>query len=390
MQDPKQRTRWEGLLDDASAAAAGSRLSDALVQLRRLRAWQRRRNRGGLTNHEWHDAELLWLEGVVLEHAHDSAGAAAVWLRLARLFTTIAPHERYFLPKCSYCAERELGFAPNWFSVATQLRDRAQDLAATIALFRQHALGDRHRVPTTADDECAGPVSLIAPPVKKRKGNDRVPAGVVNLRPKRETIRLAYRELNQPSVVVHLSEEYVKLDPLDGAVWIWYGHRLIELGRYREAATALQTARGLVTRDDLRGLVLTCEGDLEFRQGRFAEAEARYRDATACEGGDDWAWIMLGRVRFNRGALADAEHCFRAAVDIQGRHPATALYELGLVLRARSSLFEARRVLRQALALSSHADIHDALADIERVIRLQSRNGKRPTDVIVRRNPSRS
>jgi cytochrome c-type biogenesis protein CcmH/NrfG len=195
---------------------------------------------------------------------------------------------------------------------------------------------------------------------------------VLNLKPKRESIRLAYRELQQPAVVVELSEGYLKLDPLDGAVWVWYGHSLIELGRYHEAAAALQTARGLVT-EDLRGFVLQCQGDLEFHQGRYLEAEARYHEATDCEGIGDWAWIMLGRVRFRRGAMADAEQSFRIAARMHGKHPATALFELGLILRARSSLFEARRVLREALTLSAHEDVHAALADVERLIRLQAR-----------------
>jgi len=53
------------------------------------------------------------------------------------------------------------------------------------------------------------------------------------------------------------------------------------------------------------------------------------------------------------------------------------LYELGRVLRARSSFFEARRVLKQALAIESHDDIRESLADVEHVIRLQSRSGNR-------------
>lgn len=375
----KRKIRWEDAFDKAAAAAADGRLSDALAQVKRLRAWQRRNPRGGVIHEEWHDTELLWLEGVVLEHAHDSTGAAAVWLRLARLFARIAPYDRNFLPLCVLCASRELAFAPNWFSVATRLRDGAHDLGATIALFRQNALGELLDPPAASvEGESAGPVPVIAESAHKPKSRGESPVSASTLKPKRETIRLAYRELNQPSVVVHLSEEYLQLDPLDGVVWLWYGHRLVDLGRYQEAAAALQTARGLVTRDDLRGLVLTCQGDLEFHQGRFAEAERCYRDATACDGSDDWPWIMLGRVCFQRGALADAEQCFRAAVDARSRHPATSLHELGLILRARSSLFEARRILKQAIALSAHPDVLDALADVERVIRLQSRNGRKP------------
>src|SRR5690349_9745389 len=137
-QGPNLKTPWDESLDDVVAEAASGRLAEALALLKRLR----RKDRGGLINHTWHDAEMLWLEAVVLEHARDAERAAAVWQRLARLFSTIAPLERYFLPICGYCADRELGFAPNWFTVASALRETAADRAATIAKFRQYALGD--------------------------------------------------------------------------------------------------------------------------------------------------------------------------------------------------------------------------------------------------------
>ena len=157
-----------------------------------------------------------------------------------------------------------------------------------------------------------------------------------------------------------------------------YGHSLIELGRYTDAAAALQTARGLVTTEDKRGFVLQCHGDLEYAQGHYPQAERFYREAVGCEGVGDWPSILLGRVLFRLGAVDDAEQCFRQAVNANGSHPATALYELGRILRARSALFESRRVLKQALALESHDDIRECLADVERVIRLQSPRGGKP------------
>ena len=44
----------------------------------------------------------------------------------------------------------------------------------------------------------------------------------------------------------------------------------------------------------------------------------------------------------------------------------------------RDWLAEARRILKQALVLSSHVDVYEALADVERVIRLQSSSGRTP------------
>jgi tetratricopeptide (TPR) repeat protein len=160
-------------------------------------------------------------------------------------------------------------------------------------------------------------------------------------------------------------------------VWAWYGHSLSELGRYGESAAALQTARGLVTTEDTRAFVFQCQGDLEYGQGRYAKAAEFYREAVA-EGVGDWALIMLGRVLFRLAVTDEAEQCFRQAVAMKGSHPATALYELGRVLRSRSELFESRRVLRQALALEPHDDVRECLADVERAIRLQSPAGGKP------------
>jgi tetratricopeptide (TPR) repeat protein len=86
-----------------------------------------------------------------------------------------------------------------------------------------------------------------------------------------------------------MCEQYLKHEPTDGAVWAWYGHTLVHLGRYSEAGAALQTARGLVTRDDVRGFVLGCQGDLEETQGHYPRAEEFYREAVDCEGVGDLA-----------------------------------------------------------------------------------------------------
>jgi tetratricopeptide (TPR) repeat protein len=373
-----RNTRWETLFDQAVTLAAARRLSDTLSMLKRIRSWQHRQNRYGKENHDWHDAELLWLQGVVLERARQPSKADPVWLRLARVYKDIARlGESAFLPRCTRCAERVLGFAPSWFSVATQLRDRAADVSATSASFRQLGLG-------SDDGGIVGAIqrtnSAEAELSREGPATPRHAATSPNkskLLAKREAIRKTYRDLEQPATVVELCEQYLKLESADGVVWAWYGHSLSELGRYGESAGALQTARGLVTTEDTRAFVFQCQGDLEYGQGRYSQAAEFYREAVA-EGVGDWALIMLGRVLFRLAATDEAEQCLRQAVAMKGSHPATALLELGRILRSRSALFESRRVLRQALALESHDDIRECLADVERAIRLQSPAGGRP------------
>jgi hypothetical protein len=136
------------------------------------------------------------------------------------LFTNIAPRDRCFLPKCVYCAEREIGIAPNWFGVAKCLREGADDIAATVAQFRRHALGEAPApLAETAVGEVVEPVADVAPSVLPITQPHESPISAAALRAKRENIRPAYRELTQPAVVVHLSEEFLKLDPVDGVVW---------------------------------------------------------------------------------------------------------------------------------------------------------------------------
>jgi tetratricopeptide (TPR) repeat protein len=346
--------------------------------LKRIRSWQHRQKRYGKENHDWHDAELLWLQGVVLERARQPSKADSIWLRLARVYKDIARlGESAFLPRCARCAERVLGFAPSWFSVATQLRDRAADVSVTAASFRQLALGsDDGGMVSAVETTSSGETE----PSRNRLGTSReatTSPSRVKLKAKREAIRKTYRDLEQPATVVELCEQYLKLESTDGVVWAWYGHSLSELGRYAESAAALQTARGFVTTEDTRAFVLQCQGDLEYAQGRYSKAAECYREAVA-EGVGDWPLIMLGRVLFRLAATDEAEQCLRRAVEMKGSHPATALYELGRILRSRSELFESRRVLKQALALEPHDDVRECLADVEHAIRLQSPAGGKP------------
>ena len=373
-----RNTRWETLFDQAVTLAQDGSISETLSMLKRIRSWQHRQSRYGKENHDWHDAELLWLQGVVLERAGQRSDADATWRRLARVYKEILRlGESSFLPKCARCAERVLQFAPSWFSVATQLRRPGRDQEANVAAFRKIALGTDDGVNgTVIGGTNSGREPSTSDSRKLSKSADSAPSSS-KLKAKREAIRKTYRELEQPATVVELCEQYLKLESTDGVVWAWYGHTLIQLGHYAEASAALQTARGLVTKDDLRGFVLQCQGDLAYAQGHYPRAAELYREAVDCEGIGDWPLIQLGRVLFRTGAIDDAEQWFRRAVDANGRHPGTALYELGCLLRARSSFFEARRVLKQALAIESDDDIRQSLADVEHVIRLQARSGNR-------------
>lgn len=190
------------------------------------------------------------------------------------------------------------------------------------------------------------------------------------LKARRAAIRETYRESEQPATVVALCERYLKQDPLDGVVWAWYGHSLVDMARYVEADTALKTARGLVATDDQKAFALQCRGDLAEAQGRLAEAETLYRQAIDLAPQGQWTFVQLGRVLSGQGRSDEAEASFRHAVTLEGSRSGIAFFELGHVLRAKGAFFEARRSFKQALKLvPDYERARDALADVERAIR---------------------
>jgi hypothetical protein len=115
-------TRWELECDAAVASANRRRLSETLGRIHRLRSWQRRQTKFSRDNHEWHEAELLWLEGVVLERARRYQQARIVWGKLAEICRRNRGKEAWFLPHCPACAARKLGFAISWLDAARIVR----------------------------------------------------------------------------------------------------------------------------------------------------------------------------------------------------------------------------------------------------------------------------
>jgi hypothetical protein len=120
-------SRWDDLFDRAVESASRRRLAETLTLVNQARSWQRRQSPEINTN--WHRAELLWLEGVILERARRRTQAARVWTKLATFFERhFRRTEFWMLPTCRRCAGRKLDFAPNWFTAAHRLRAVSPDV----------------------------------------------------------------------------------------------------------------------------------------------------------------------------------------------------------------------------------------------------------------------
>lgn len=129
--------KWEQSLDEAVELIEGRRLSQALRALARLRTWQHRGGSGN-ANSAWHDAEILWLEGVALERARRGVQARLRWHKLAQLTIRESSKSWWLHPFCMTCATRQLPFADNWFSIAKQISPISKDEALVAGFLEEY------------------------------------------------------------------------------------------------------------------------------------------------------------------------------------------------------------------------------------------------------------
>ena len=140
-----RNTRWEERMDKVVQHAATGDWVETITLIDALRAWQHRQTRDGGENDSWHDAELLWLRGVVLERAGQYGRATDTWNRLAQLLQKERESGFWWLPKCPRCADRQLAFAANWFTVCSRLRYEPHtigEIAASLAVAALPQRGD--------------------------------------------------------------------------------------------------------------------------------------------------------------------------------------------------------------------------------------------------------
>jgi tetratricopeptide (TPR) repeat protein len=175
-----------------------------------------------------------------------------------------------------------------------------------------------------------------------------------------------------------MAEVYLERYPTDGFIWAIYGDTLRRLGCFAEAATALQTARGLVETDANRAFVSRFMGDLHWEMHDPAAAEGRYREAAAIEPHRGFWLLLVGVALRNQGREAEAEECYRKALTLEGDRD-IALFNLGLVLQARGDLEEAARCFEEALRIDPVSEkARGSLEDVRRAIAFRQEQARRP------------
>lgn len=123
-----------------------------------------------------------------------------------------------------------------------------------------------------------------------------------------------------------------ELDPDDGVLADRLGWCELRFKSLDRAAELFERARELLPQ---RGGPVASLGAVRYEQGRYDEAEARYREALAIERTLE-SLVNLGKILTRRDAIKEAVEVYEEAIALDAGHPAPRLF-LAALLRARAS-----------------------------------------------------
>jgi tetratricopeptide (TPR) repeat protein len=123
-----------------------------------------------------------------------------------------------------------------------------------------------------------------------------------------------------------------ELNPDDGVLLDRLGWCELRFKDLERAADLFERAHALMPE---RGGPVASLGAVRYEQGRYEEAEARYREALRVERTLE-SLTNLGKILSQRGALDDARAVYEEAIALDAGHPAPRLF-LAALLRARAS-----------------------------------------------------
>jgi Flp pilus assembly protein TadD len=160
------------------------------------------------------------------------------------------------------------------------------------------------------------------------------------------------------------AQSYLADYPRDVRAWILLGVALADLARYDEAERALATALDFCEDED-RCWVMVSMGTLFRESGRFEQAASWYRQAIEAAPEEATFPIYLGAMLAKQGRFAEAEAAHRAATACTAGHVEEAYFNLGLVLRAQERFEEAAACFREAIRREpGYREARQALRDV--------------------------
>jgi tetratricopeptide (TPR) repeat protein len=173
---------------------------------------------------------------------------------------------------------------------------------------------------------------------------------------KAKTRRQRFRELRVVvskglnASIAKLAQEYLTDFPRHGLVWIDYGNALANLGKYKEARTALLRAVKNVPAEHI-DIPYYYLGRLYKNAGNHRRAVEWYKKASevAPERGD--YFIVLGVAYISLEKTSEAQACFARAIECKEGMIEEAYYNLGVILAGQRKYKNALTCFEKALQL---------------------------------------
>ena len=164
--------------------------------------------------------------------------------------------------------------------------------------------------------------------------------------------------------IIELAQEYLRDFPRHGLVWIDYGNALANLGRYKEARTALLRAVKHFPAEyiDIPYYYL---GRLYKNAGNHRRAVEWYKKASEVAPQRVDYFIVLGVAYTNLEKISEAEASFERAIKCKEGMMDEAYYNLGVILAGQSKYKKASACFEKALQLDPKYKLaKQALEDI--------------------------
>ena len=171
----------------------------------------------------------------------------------------------------------------------------------------------------------------------------------------------------RPAYCLELARRYTSTYPENWPGWFVLSNALWDLGRYRDARSALVQAFR-ATPIEHRHYAFAQAGHWRSAMGEHTRAARWFRRAVRASGFKKYH-VLVGAAFAKAGRLEEAEAWHRRAIAESEGPIDEAYYNLGLILRANERYMDALRALDQALELDPGYELADvAREDVVKAI----------------------